>query len=378
VHALQAWIEAQRLPGIVDLTPGIRSLQVHYDSRRLPLSRLLDFITAAERELPAIEDMQLPTRVVHLPLAWNDSQTRLAIEKYMQSVRPDAPWCPSNLEFIRRINGLDAIDDVKRIVFDARYMVLGLGDVYLGAPVATPVDPRHRLVTTKYNPARTWTPENAVGIGGAYLCVYGMEGPGGYQFVGRTLQMWNRWRATPEFAPGQPWLLRFFDQIRFFEVSEDELMKLRADFPLGRYRLEIEEQTFSLRNYNRFLADERDSIAAFKQRQQAAFEEERGRWAAAGQNVYASDATVAEASPEAELDLPPGGRAVAAHVAGNLWKLVAAEGARVAPGEVLAIIESMKMEISVTAPCAGRVHRLFCREGGPVAAGQDLLVLVEE
>ncbi|MHB1140179.1 MAG: urea carboxylase [Sulfuricaulis sp.] len=376
VHALQTWLEAQRLPGIVDLTPGIRSLQVHYDSRRLPLKTLLDLVSTAERELPAIEDMQLPTRIVHLPLAWNDSQTRLAIEKYMQSVRPDAPWCPSNLEFIRRINGLDAVDDVKRIVFDAAYLVLGLGDVYLGAPVATPVDPRHRLVTTKYNPARTWTPENAVGIGGAYLCVYGMEGPGGYQFVGRTLQMWNRWRVTPEF--GQPWLLRFFDQIRFFEVSEDELLQIRADFPLGRYRLKIEEQTFSLRAYNAFLSAERDSIAAFKTRQQAAFEDERNRWAAAGQNVYASDAMVAEASTEAELDLPPGGRAIAAHVAGNLWKLDAREGARVAAGEVLAIIESMKMEISVTAPHAGRVHRLFCREGSPVAAGQDLLVLVEE
>ena len=376
VHALQAWLEAQRMPGIIDLTPGIRSLQVHYDSRRLPLKTLLDLVTTAERELPAIEDMQLPTRIVHLPLAWNDSQTRLAIEKYMQSVRPDAPWCPSNLEFIRRINGLDGIDDVKRVVFDASYLVLGLGDVYLGAPVATPIDPRHRLVTTKYNPARTWTPENAVGIGGAYLCVYGMEGPGGYQFVGRTLQMWNRWRVTPEF--GQPWLLRFFDQIRFFEVSEDELLKIRADFPLGRYRLKIEEQIFSLKDYNQFLAGERDSIAAFKQRQQVAFDAERERWAAAGQNVYASDATVAEASPEAELDLPPNGRAIAAHVAGNLWKLEASEGARVVAGAVLAIIESMKMEISVTAPCAGRVHKVFCREGSPVAAGQDLLVLVEE
>lgn len=376
VHALQTWIEAQHVPGIVDLTPGIRSLQVHYDSRRLALKSLLDLVTAAERELPAIEDMQLPTRIVHLPLAWNDSQTRLAIEKYMQSVRPDAPWCPSNLEFIRRINGLDSIDDVKRIVFDASYLVLGLGDVYLGAPVATPIDPRHRLVTTKYNPARTWTPENAVGIGGAYLCVYGMEGPGGYQFVGRTLQMWNRWRVTPEF--GQPWLLRFFDQIRFFEVSEDELLQIRADFPLGRYRLKIEEQTFSLKDYNQFLAGERGSIAAFKVRQQAAFDAERERWAVAGQNVYASDAMVAEASPEAELDLPPNGRAIAAHVAGNLWKLNVQEGATVQAGEVLAIIESMKMEISVTAPCAGRVHKLFCREGNPVAAGQDLLVLIED
>jgi urea carboxylase len=378
VHALQTWLAAQHLPGIVDLTPGIRSLQVHYDSRRLPLKTLLDLVTAAERALPAIEDMQLSTRIVHLPLAWNDSQTRIAIEKYMQSVRPDAPWCPSNLEFIRRINGLDAIDDVKRVVFDASYLVLGLGDVYLGAPVATPIDPRHRLVTTKYNPARTWTPENAVGIGGAYLCVYGMEGPGGYQFVGRTLQMWNRWRVTPEFAAGTPWLLRFFDQIRFFEVNEDELLQIRADFPLGRYRLKIEEQTFSLRDYNAFLQREREPIAAFKTRQQAAFDAERERWAAAGQNVYASDTTVAEASPEAELDLPPGARAIAAHVAGNLWKIEVSEGVHVAAGAVLAIIESMKMEISVTAPCAGRVHQLFCREGSPVAAGQDLLVLVEE
>ena len=54
-----------------------------------------------------------------------------------------------------------------------------------------PIDPRHRLVTTKYNPARTWTAENSVGIGGAYLCIYGMEGPGGYQFVGRTTQVWD-------------------------------------------------------------------------------------------------------------------------------------------------------------------------------------------
>ena len=172
----------------------------------------------------------MPTRIVHLPLSWDDPATRLAIEKYMQSVRTDAPWCPSNIEFIRRINGLDSIDEVQRIVFDASYLVLGLGDVYLGAPVATPLDPRHRLVTTKYNPARTWTPENAVGIGGAYLCVYGMEGPGGYQFVGRTVQMWNRYRQTADFADGKPWLLRFFDQIRFLSGERERTAQAAQGF----------------------------------------------------------------------------------------------------------------------------------------------------
>ncbi|MHB1077456.1 urea carboxylase [Thiobacillus sp.] len=378
VHALMTKLQADAVPGILNLTPGIRSLQVHYDSRVLPLSLLMDLLLAAEKALPAIEDMQVPTRIVHIPLSWDDAATQLAIEKYMQSVRKDAPWCPSNIEFIRRINGLESIEEVKRIVFDASYLVMGLGDVYLGAPVATPVDPRHRLVTTKYNPARTWTPENAVGIGGAYMCVYGMEGPGGYQFVGRTLQMWNRWRQTADFTDGKPWLLRFFDQVRFFPVSEEELLKIREDFPLGRYQLKIEETTFSLREYNAFLANNAESIAAFKTQQQASFDAERERWRASGQAEYASDLTVAEAAPDSELDLPENGRALASHVAGNVWKVEVEEGATVKQGDPLVIVESMKMEFAVLAPYDGRVHKVFCREGGQVSAGQDLLVLVSE
>jgi urea carboxylase len=373
VHALMQTLERRRLSGVLDLTPGIRSLQVHVDARVLPLSRLRDELITIESTLPPIEDMDVPARIVHLPLAWDDSQTRLAIDKYQQSVRKDAPWCPSNLEFIRRVNGLDSIDDVKRIVFDASYLVLGLGDVYLGAPVSTPIDPRHRLVTTKYNPARTWTPENAVGIGGAYLCVYGMEGPGGYQFVGRTLQMWNRYRVTPEFS--QPWLLRFFDQIRFFPVSEDELLRIRRDFPLGRYSLQIEETRFRLREYNAFLRENAASVDAFRHRQRAAFDEERERWAAAGQALFVGDAD-ATAVPMESSDAPaPGTVAVAAQVSGNVWKIEVQEGEQVTAGHVLLIIESMKMEIAVVAPADGQVQRLTCAEGTGVAAGQRLLLI---
>ena len=182
---------------------------------------------------------------MHLPLSWDDPATREAIERYMAGVRADAPWCPWNIEFIRRINGLDDVDDVHRIVFDAEYLVLGLGDVYLGAPVATPLDPRHRLVTTKYNPARTWTPENAVGIGGAYLCIYGMEGPGGYQFVGRTVQVWSRYRRT---APSSraPWLLRFFDRIRWYPVAPTSCSSC-APMAAGRLELDITDGTLHAR-----------------------------------------------------------------------------------------------------------------------------------
>jgi urea carboxylase len=374
VHALHQWLVERRLPGLLDLTPGIRSLQVHYEPRVLPLERLMEVLLAAEPELPGIDRIEVPTRIVHLPLSWEDESTLVAIRKYMQIVRKDAPWCPSNLEFIRRINGLDSIDRVREIAFGASYLVLGLGDVYLGAPVATPVDPRHRLVTTKYNPARTWTPENAVGIGGAYLCVYGMEGPGGYQFIGRTCQVWNRYRQTAEFTEGKPWLLRFFDQIRFYPAGHDELLRFRDDFIQGKARLKIEHETFRLREYNEFLARHRDSIEAFKSRQQASFDAERRRWEESGQLNFSAESEAASAAEKSDA-LPPGCVGVPAQIPGNVWKINVAAGATVRQGDPLVVIESMKMEIVIEAPQAGRVREVLCAEGRPVNAGENLVVI---
>jgi urea carboxylase len=371
-HALMQSLETMALPGVIDLTPGIRSLQIHYRPEALPLADLLDIVARAWSEVLLHKDLRVPSRVVHIPLSWDDPACQLAIEKYMTTVRKDAPWCPSNLEFIRRINDLDSIDAVRKIVFEASYLVMGLGDVYLGAPVATPLDPRHRLVTTKYNPARTWTAENSVGIGGAYLCVYGMEGPGGYQFVGRTLQMWNRYRKTADFA-GQHYLLRFFDQIRFYEVPADELLRIRADFPLGRYPLRIDEAELSLPDYQAFLADESASIDAFRSRQRTAFQAERERWREAG----ASEQTF-EPPPEQDAELAAledGEVAVDSEIAGSLWQVKVKPGDTIDAGDVLLVIESMKMEISVCAPCAGTVAQIHVAPGSPVRAGQRVAVI---
>jgi urea carboxylase len=369
-------VEAQGLQGLIDLTPGIRSLQVHYDSSVLPTARLLDRLVALEHELPDPRAVSVESRIVHLPLSWNDEQAQLAMRKYQELVRPDAPWCPSNIEFIRRINGLRSTEDVRNIVFNACYLVLGLGDVYLGAPVATPLDPRHRLVTTKYNPARTWTPENAVGIGGAYLCIYGMEGPGGYQLVGRTIQMWNKWRHTDCFERGKPWLLRFFDQIRFFPVSGEELLEARAAFPHGSYPLRIEESRFTLAEHERFLASNVPEIAAFKARQQGAFEAERQRWRDEGLDTYIADETRSRAVTEDDV-WPEGTSPVHASATGMVWKIEVEHGAGVIAGQTLIVIESMKMEIAITALMSGVVRELRCELGRVVRAGQ-IVALIEE
>ncbi|MFK7889851.1 MAG: urea carboxylase [Granulosicoccus sp.] len=372
VHALMQWLETNSLPGIIETTPGIRSLQIHYDSQALTLQDLMAHLEKAEMDLErTVDSTRVPSRVVHLPLSWDDEACREAIDKYDQLVRKDAPWFPSNLEFIRRINGLDSLDDVKKLVFEAAYLVMGLGDVYLGAPVATPVNPAHRLVTTKYNPARTWTAENSVGIGGSYLCIYGMEGPGGYQFVGRTLQMWNRYKTTAEFT--RPWLLRFFDQIRFYEVSHEELLKIRRDFPHGRYPLKIENTEFSLADYEQLVAQQSADIAAFQQCREKAFAQELQHWRATGQyNIKLEEAQIVQV----QTQWPDDCIVVVSPVSGSLWQLCAAVGDAVEKGQVLLVLESMKMEINVVAPDDHlHISEILFEKGQQVSAGQPLVVL---
>jgi urea carboxylase len=377
IHALMLEVQAMALPGVIDITPGIRSLQVHYDGRLLPQAKLLQALTEAEERLGGLDDFEIPSRVVHLPLSWKDPAIYQTIEKYMASVRDDAPWCPDNIEFIRRINGLASEDEVHRIAFDARYLVLGLGDVYLGAPVATPVDPRHRLVTTKYNPARTWTPPNVVGIGGAYMCIYGMEGPGGYQLFGRTIQVWNTWRQTKAFTEGKPWLLRFFDQVKFFPVSAEELVEWRRDFPLGRREIRVDQETFRLSDYRKFLTDNAPGIEAFQTTRRAAFDAERADWQARGEFDRVSaltEAETADAAP-AQIEIPAGSEVVEAPLGGSVWKMLVQPGDRVERGAVIAVIEAMKTECDVASPSAGVVTCVYAVEKQAVAAGAPLLAL---
>ncbi|WP_027328519.1 urea carboxylase [Marinimicrobium agarilyticum] len=373
VHAMMEALKAKPIEGIIELSPGVRSLQVNYDSRVLHQRDLVKQLLAIEERLPPVDQMRVPSRVIHLPMAFEDSATLEAVAKYRQSVRDTAPWLPSNTEFMRRINGLESIDQVRDVLFNASYLVLGLGDVYLSAPCAVPVDPRHRLLTSKYNPARTYTAEGTVGIGGVYMCIYGMDSPGGYQLVGRTLPIWNKFLKSNMFINGEPWLLRFFDQVRYYPVSEEKLTEMREAFREGRLDIDIEESYFDIAEHERFLAENAESIAAFQEKQQVAFTEEVALWQADEEKQVEAALQAGPAVDPNEVD----GHAVTADISGNIWKLLVEPGQEVEPDQPLLIVEAMKMEFSVYADRKAKVSAVHCSPGKPVNAGDILLVLEE-
>jgi hypothetical protein len=76
---------------------------------------------AIDAELGDLDNFTILSRIVHLPLSWNDPAIHQTIERNMAIVRDDAPWCSDNIEFIRRAHGLDSADDMYRTVFDAHY-----------------------------------------------------------------------------------------------------------------------------------------------------------------------------------------------------------------------------------------------------------------
>jgi urea carboxylase len=367
VHLLMEKINAEKLP-VEELSPGVRSLQIRYHASRISQAELLRRLNEMEDALPDVDSLKLPTRVVHLPMAFQDSATLGAVQRYSETVRSSAPWLPSNVEFLRRINGLSSVEEVSDIIFSARYMVLGLGDVYLGAPCAVPVDPRHRLLSSKYNPARTFTAEGTVGIGGMYMCIYGMDSPGGYQLIGRTLPIWNKFLKNSQFARNEPWLLRFFDQVAFYPVTEEELTAQREAFREGRGAIRISEEIFDWAAHRRFLADNAQDIADFRARQAAAFATEIAHWSQ-------SDPAPAAALKQAEEEPLPDGHTVAAQMHGSVWKVLAAPGERVEPKQALIIIEAMKMEVAVLAPVAGIIQTVRCKVGQPVSSGDVLAVI---
>ena len=66
---------------------------------------------------------------------------------------------------------------------------------------------------------------------------------------------------------------------------------------------------------------------------------------------------------------------VLSEITGSVWKVEVQPGASVEAGQTLLIVESMKMEIPVTAPKAGTVAEIRTAEGEPVADGQLLVIL---
>lgn len=371
IHKLIEMVEQAQTEGIVEMSQGVRSVLIEYDAR-ISQQQLLKALIAFEKEIVFVNKWEVRSRVIKLPMAFEDKKTLDAVTRYQETIRAEAPWLPNNVDFIASINGIDR-SDVKDMLYSARFLVLGLGDVFLGAPCAVPLDPRHRFLGTKYNPSRTFTPNGTVGIGGNYMCIYTMESPGGYQLVGRTIPIWDKLTLGEHSANGQPWLLSPFDQVEFYPVSEEEIDKFSEEMNAGQFEVDIVESVFDHTKYLHWIQENSESIEEFSKKQGGDKLEEFNRL------IQISNAELAKgAGPKLAEDekFADDAEMVYSEYSGRFWKPLVEVGDEVKQGAGLVVVEAMKTEMVVNAPRAGKVVKVVHKNGDMVDAG-DLVVVIE-
>ncbi|CAI5757946.1 unnamed protein product [Candida verbasci] len=368
IHKLVEMVKEFKPKGIFELSPGVRSVLVEFTDEILQ-QEALDILVSYEKEMMFINKWEVKSRIIKLPMAFEDKKTLDAVERYQETIRNEAPWLPNNVDFIASINGITR-DDVKDMLYTARFLVLGLGDVFLGAPCAVPLDPRHRFLGTKYNPSRTYTPNGTVGIGGNYMCIYTMESPGGYQLVGRTLPIWDK--LTLSKHSNKPWLLSPFDQIEFYPVSESEIDSMSEEMQAGKFDVEIIDSVFDHGKYLEWVQENSESIEQFKQSQGGEKLEEFNKLIQVSNSELEKNGSTKEDDTKFNEDAIM----VYSEFSGRFWKSLVEVGDIVEKNHPLIVVEAMKTEMVVNAQEKGKVVKVYHKNSDMIDAG-DLVVVLE-
>ena len=261
-------IKAMNLSGPRETAPGARTNLYRFDPLVISIEDLVDEISKVESEVETIEDSVLETRLVRMPLSFDDSEMRKHIERYVREIKPGSLDCEngSNLAYIARYNGI-SLDELKQRVLQTEWFTITLC-FYPGVPLCLPLDPRCAVTAPKCNPSRTSTAEGTVDLADSLTSIFSVPSPGGYQLLGRTGPILQTSQKHPQFKES-PALLRSTDLIRYYEVSEDELKAIyEAVERGGGWEYGIEPRTFSLQEWLRFNEQVRDEAEEFKKKQE--------------------------------------------------------------------------------------------------------------
>lgn len=269
ILAVDKIIKEKKIKGLIETVPGLRTNMFHFDPEILSYNQLIDIISQCEDSLKSLDDMVIQSRIIRLPIAFEDKETKKAVEKYTQLIRPEAPNVINNynLEYIAMCNGI-TVSQVKEKLMDTEWFNSGCG-FWPGGGFFWPLDPRCAITVPKYNPPRTWTPEGTVGLGGPCVFTYTTPTGGGYQIMGRTIPTFQFSMKHPQFKE-TPFLYRNADRIKFHEVSEEEILEIyKHVHEKTDYVYEIEQGEIKVKEYIDWLNSPQI------QREKADFEQKR-------------------------------------------------------------------------------------------------------
>jgi urea carboxylase len=220
---------------VLDAVPSFTSVLIHYNPGVIVLQGLIQLCDYYLQQLESLEKLELPSRLIEIPVAYNDRWTRACFEQYCRTIKP----IEENPELIARLNGFCSIEELIAYHIAPEWWVGAVGFM-AGLPTLMPLDPNFRLHAPKYDPPRVWTPKGTIGVGGGFTTIYPIVVPDGYQMIGRTpLSIFNPKQQQRSPFQNTPFLFRVGDRVKFRPISEDEFELLEQQVESGCYEYQI-------------------------------------------------------------------------------------------------------------------------------------------
>jgi urea carboxylase len=232
VQEISARVEQSRLPGVIDVCPANISYLVRYDPDVVQPAKLVDALKSIGEEDLAHELVPFATRIVDVPILYNDPWTHQVLMKFRDRVQdPNA----TDAEHLARVNGLAGPDELVREVTSTPHMVTMTGFVP-GVVWSFQLVEKHRqLQGPKYLRPRTETPDRAFALGGAFTAIYPAPSAGGYPIFGRAAApIYDPERRLADLAE-TGWLVRIGDIYNYRPIDREEYDDIRAQVAEGAF-----------------------------------------------------------------------------------------------------------------------------------------------
>lgn len=212
--------------------------------------------------------------------------------------------------------------------------------------------------------------------------------------TGLTLPCFDLLGFKEGFSAARPWLYEDFDQLTFYQVSEQTLEKDLAKFRSGTYKFEWDDVLFDMEEHNKLLESTKEEVRALRSRQEQAQaemaireKESMEKW----KSERAKDGISADVleqllsgmhlyqllSGYAYCLIDPNIETMQAPLDANVWKVLVEKGDVLTAGQVVVILEAMKLEINVKIDdnlVGSTVEMLAVAPGDSVGAGSNLLL----
>lgn len=128
----------------LEVSRGAIARGLHMARKRLvftsPRSRQLN--------LGHIINVKIPSRVIRLPIVFDDASTVRAVNQYIETTRSEEVYLPHNAEYLARSNGMASHRSVQEAALVERMLICSVG-FFCGVPVGVSLDPRLRMIGQK-------------------------------------------------------------------------------------------------------------------------------------------------------------------------------------------------------------------------------------